>query len=174
MKTRSFFSRGISALLILSVLTIAVTTTQTQMAAAQPQGKGPCPPGFELNRGVCQAEPEYSCQFLLNQGFPPARITLTDDGQCQIRHGYGPDCFTAEDSIGYDIFDDRCETNGQLVEASLPEDLWCRGDDTVQRIDNVWQCVFYEFVPAQPEECDVGTLNDESGLCEIKPGNRSA
>ena len=34
------------------------------------------------------------------------------------------------------------------------------------------ECVFYTFIgPADPE-CNVGTLNTETEMCEVKPGNR--
>src|SRR5215213_7390189 len=126
-----------------AVLSLGITTTTTY---AQ-QGKA-CPEGFQLNKGTCQAEPELTCD---PYGVGPTRIELVD-GECKHLSDYGPDCFEFQDRVIYDIFDDRCETDGQPVEASLPEDLTCRNDDPVIRIDNVWRCAFYEFLPAF-EEC---------------------
>jgi hypothetical protein len=140
-------------------------------AYAQPQQRrGPCPEGFELNRGVCQAEPELSCQYLLDQGYPPIRISSTDDGQqCRIANYALPLC----EQGYYDWWDNQCE-DPVGFESNFPtenQDIYCADGEDPQFVDVDWVCVTYDIVPAQAsEECNVGEFNEDSGMCEVKPG----
>jgi hypothetical protein len=168
----SFVSLSLSALLMVSVLTvIATTTTQVYAQSQQGQGRGPCPEGFELNRGVCQAEPEVSCDFLLEQGFPPIRISQEED-QCRISHYSLPLC----EEGTYDWWHNQCE-DPVGFEANFPtenQNIYCDGDRELQFVDVDWVCVEYTYVPAEVEECEVGTFNEARGMCEVKPGNRGS
>lgn len=50
------------------------------------------------------------------------------------------------------------------------QDIYCQEDRELQFVDVDWVCVYYGYIPAVIEECNVGTLNEESGMCEVKPG----
>jgi hypothetical protein len=145
-------------------------------AYAQPSSSNSraCPEGFSLNRGVCQAEPELSCQYLLDQGYPPIRISSTDDGQqCRIAHYSLPLC---EEGF-YDWWHNQCE-DPVGFDANFPtenQDIYCEDDKDLEFVDVDWVCVTYEIVPAEAsEECDVGEFNEKSGMCETRPGNRNS
>jgi hypothetical protein len=168
----SFVSLSLSALLMVSVLTvIATTTTQVYAQSQQGQGRGPCPEGFELNRGVCQAEPEVSCDFLLEQGFPPIRISKEED-----RWGGSHYSLPLCEEGTYDWWHNQCE-DPVGFEANFPtenQNIYCDGDRELQFVDVDWVCVEYTYVPAEVEECEVGTFNEARGMCEVKPGNRGS
>src|SRR5829696_190651 len=148
-----------------AVLSLGITTTTTY---AQ-QGKA-CPEGFQLNKGTCQAEPELSCD---SYGVPPHRIQLVN-GECERLWNNGPLC--VEPGTYYEIFEDRCEiagTNDPSPNQEMSCDYLEEVGATLQEFEGYWQCIWYETLGPATQECDVGTLNEASGLCEVKPGNRN-
>ena len=155
--------------------TAAIATTTSLEEEQQRRGSSnsrACPEGFSLNRGVCQAEPELSCQYLLDQGYPPIRISSTDDGQqCRIAHYSLPLC---EEGF-YDWWHNQCE-DPVGFDANFPtenQDIYCEDDKDLEFVDVDWVCVTYEIVPAEAsEEC--GEFNEESEMCETRPGNRNS
>lgn len=98
------------------------------------------------------------------------------DGECLVQERITPGCESPTDpQVVYDIFDDRCENNNQPVPDAVitcGEELESRGWE-LQRVDNRWQCVKYSSLGVDPTPtCSIGAFNEESGMCEIKPGNR--
>jgi hypothetical protein len=185
----SVVSLSIGALLVLSVLTLTTTS-----AYAQPQGRGnsqACPVDFTLNRGVCQAEPTpapLDCE----EGYE-----LVDDDTCRTLEPtrfHSAFCPPGSERASYTDpqygFHDRCVLIGSgspPFEDSETVDPTC---DTLYKAPNevvvlenydrpVFRhetiCAFYEVVDPVPQGnpiCDIGTLNEASGMCEVKPGNR--
>jgi hypothetical protein len=74
-------SWSISALLMLSL--IAVTTTTQSAAYAQKQVRefAPCPPGFEINKGMCEKPAVISCHGV---------EVRPEDGRCLVAVGGNP------------------------------------------------------------------------------------
>ena len=153
------------------ILVLAMTTVTTATTSYAQQSRA-CPSGFQLNKRVCQAEPTIpTCE---PYGFRPVTIELTEDGQCKHLVNATPEC--VDPNAYYEIFNDRCEING-TDDPSPNQEMSCDFYEgvgaTLQEFDGYWQCIWYEYLPAF-EECAAGTLNDESGLCEVKPGRRSS
>jgi hypothetical protein len=103
----------------------------------------PCPDGMTLNKGKCVAEPSSVCA----NGSDPV-----NGDQCLIQEVRvlaiidkfaGPTCEPASEIFGFEL--------------QLTEDGYCFGQ---------------QFEPAT-QQCTVGTLNSETGLCQTKPGNRA-
>ena len=143
-------------------------TASTAYAQSQRASAAACPEGFQLNRGVCQAEPTLTCE---PYGYPPHKIRVVD-GQCELIENASPGCVEGY----YDIFTDRCEING-TNDPSPNQEMHCGQYTelgwTLQRFDNRWQCIGYTYLPVF-EQCTTGTLNTETGMCEIKPRKRAA
>lgn len=134
-----------------AVLTSALALTMPTTAAQAQQGKA-CPEGFEINRGVCQAEP-----------------TVTEI----------PAVPCPSSLIGYpvqQIDEDTCRT--VTTDIAVVEDLCTHvSDGIVVVVVQVLRQAYCEFPTQGPqviETCEIGVLNEESGLCEIKPGRGSA
>jgi hypothetical protein len=172
----SFVSLSIGALLMLSF--IAITTTN---AYAQPQGRGnnnsqACPDGFEKNRRVCQAEPELVCDE--DNGFE----LIDDPGRgltCYKMETAEPECVPPFPSSANNYWDNindfRCESgqypNG-VASGILPDCNHLEGQG--------WR---YGFLPGTDtpscvrelfedptQQCDVGSLNEQTEMCEVRPG----
>ena len=104
----------------------------------------PCPDGMTLNKGKCVAEPSSVCA----NGSDPV-----NGDQCLIQEVRvlaiidkitGPTCEPASEIFGFEL---------QLTEDG--------------------NCVGQQFELAT-QQCTVGTLNSETGLCQTKPGNRAS
>ena len=134
-----------TTMIIAATLLVPLTTTTTA-AYAQQQGKA-CPEGFELNKGRCQAAPT-----VLPGECPDSVGTVVtvpeevEEGQCRTAN---TGAFTNP------LFIEACNEVGGVIVQAFPES---------------GHCLFP--VPAGETICETGTLNEESGLCEIKPGNR--
>lgn len=167
------------------VVTAMMITTTTAVYAQQ--GKA-CPPGFELKRGICQAEPTPAplgceegyelvdgdiCRTLeptrFHQAFCPDGSSLGSYTHPEL--GFISSCLLLGSSSPFednDIADPTCDTlfvaENEVVELQNYERPNFR-HETI--------CAFYEVVEPVPQgepTCDIGTLNEESALCEIKPG----
>lgn len=179
----SFVSLSIGALLMLSVMTITMTTTN---AYAQPQGRGnsqACPEGFELNRGVCQAEPELTCE---NFNVSQERVSIDDNGDCILREYTTAVCLNEDGTgiLGIYFPGNDCigSLDGGITNQVIPDaEPECKDPANPNHVINTAElttergtieCVFTTNIGPADVRCDVGTLNEESGLCEVKPGNR--
>jgi hypothetical protein len=147
---------------------------QTQTQTQQKQSKA-CPSGFTLNKGVCQADPTYTCPEVPNQD--TAHVV---GKKCFFTESTSPGCrpTSATDTTQYyyDIFTDLCLIGGTKDPAPPgAAEMYCGQYEalgwTLQRFHNRWQCVHETSVDAVPT-CTVGTLNSDTGKCEVKPGNR--
>ncbi len=79
-----------------------------------------------------------------------------------------------------DIWDNQCEDpvsfDGKF--ATENQEMYCSeegfGGELIQseNTGNRWQCVIYEFEQAA-QVCDVGELNEETGMCEVRPGRNN-
>ena len=176
---------------MLSVLTLATTS-----AYAQPQGRGnsqACPEGFELNRGVCQAEPTPAplgceegyelvdddvCRTLEPTRFHPAFCPPGSENAFYNHPGYGYISLCVLTGSGSPPFEDS-----EITDPTC-ENLFIAPNEVVM-LENYERpvfahetiCAFYEVVDPVPQGdpiCDIGTLNEASGLCEVKPGNRGS
>lgn len=115
-----------------------------QIAAYAQQGKA-CPSGFELNRGVCQAEPTVL------PGECPESVGTVVTVPEGVEEGY---CRTANTgAFTNPLFINACnEVEGVIVQEH-PES---------------GHCLFP--APAGEAICETGALNEANELCEIKPG----
>ena len=135
---------------MLSVLTLAATS-----AYAQPQGRGnsqACPEGFELNRGVCQAAPTVT--------EIPAECPVSRVGGFQVVK-ISEELCVSESSPSSTAFATACQEAGGILQTE--------GVGT-----SMMNCLFRLPPGETVTECEVGILNEELGLCEIKPGNRGS
>jgi len=171
MNNQKLLMSASTTMIIAATLLVPLTTTTTA-AYAQQQGKA-CPPGFQLNKGVCQAEPGLSCDYLYEWNRPD-RVRLTEDGQCEVTVATSPAC--VDPNAYYDIGTDMCEI-AQTNDPAPNQEMHCAQYEevgaTVQDFEGYWQCVWYDYYQPEREDCTVGTLNEESGLCEVKPGRRA-
>jgi hypothetical protein len=175
----SFVSLSTSALLMLRVLTITMTTTN---AYAQPQGRGnsqACPEGFTLNRGVCQAEPEPTCE---NYNVVQERVSVDENGDCILREYTTAVCLNEEGTriLGYYFPGNDCidtstkeiipDAEPECKDPTNPNHAINTADLTTER--GTIECVFTTNIGPADLECDIGTLNEDSEMCEVRPGNR--
>jgi hypothetical protein len=183
-----FFSLSISAVLMLSLAVTMTMTVHTAQAQSSNSNSKACPPGFSLNRGVCQAEPELTCE---NYNIAPewvaaGRLILDENGDCFVKEYTTAVCLNEDETqiIGFYFPNDVCldTSTNQVIPNEEPA---CKSPTqpnhpintatlvTVPNSRPSIQCEFLtELGPADPE-CNVGILNEESGMCEIKPGNRA-
>jgi hypothetical protein len=170
-------SSAIIAAASATTLLLITAMTVTTIAYAQPNTSNSkaCPEGFHIERGTCVGEPTLKCESDI---YPPERISLID-GECLLLDHATAGCISPDgEPVTYDIFDDRCENStGQLAPNAV---LTCGQYEALgwklQRIDNSWQCVGYTSLGIEPTPiCDTPgtTLNEQTGLCEIKPGNNN-
>ena len=165
---------------------ILITTAYAQ----PPQQRGPCPEGFSLNRGVCQAEPELTCDSY-NQ--PPewiaaGRVIVDENGDCFVKEYTTAVCLNDDETqiIGYYFPSDECVGNVDGINQVIPnEEPACKDPTNPNHPINTAtltterggrpsiECVFLTELGPADEKCDNGRLNEDSGMCEVKPGRRS-
>jgi len=127
-----------------AVLSLGITTTPTY---AQQNGKA-CPTGFELNKGQCEAAPTIT--------EIPGVPCPTNLGGIVVIQVNPTLCRSVGTPTGG--FGTTCdEVGGTLIPIG--------GGGSI--------CEFTTQGPQVIESCDVGVLNEASGLCEVKPGNRA-
>jgi hypothetical protein len=159
----------ISALLMLSFL--ATTTTNVY---AQPQSRGnsnsqACPPGFELNRGVCQApviitttEECPSNASISPQGNCYVGIASISNAICPSSHPFQyvgqAGCFNEAGETAPLVY--QCPSYAEF-EVDLSDPLNPRCLQLVDKITNT------------EESCPEGSRRN-GDLCEVRPGNRAA
>lgn len=131
-----------------AITTTMLTTTTTNQVYAQSNnnnGNGPCPPGFEKNRNICQAEPTVipgECPESLGT------VVTVPEG---VEEGY---CRTANTgAFTNPLFINACNEVGGVIVQEHPES---------------GHCLFP--APAGEAICETGALNEANELCEIKPG----
>jgi hypothetical protein len=137
-----------------------------------------CPPGFTLNSGICQAEPSLTCE---NYNVYQPRTNIDENGHCIVTEYTTAVCLNEEGSqiLGYYFPGNDCidTATKQIVPnaepaCSSPNQPWHPiNTATLTTERGTIECVFYTDIGPADQKCDVGTLNKESGLCEIKPGN---
>ena len=70
-----------------------MTTTTTAAYATTPQQSRACPEGYDLNRGVCQAEPTLTCE---NYNVAQERVGIDNDGDCILTEYVGAVCLNED------------------------------------------------------------------------------
>lgn len=125
---------------------LSVSNAYAQPQQQQQNGNRACPEGFELNKGKCQAEPTIlagECPDSLGT----VDVIVDINGYCETAN-----TFTST------LFVNACnEANGVIVDAGTQP--------------GVVHCAFN--VPGETICENGGILNEASGLCQIKPGNRA-
>lgn len=174
--TSNFSFLSLSALLVLSVLTLATITTTTVYAqpSSTPQEKSKaCPEGFEKNRGICQKEPTLTCA---PYGGGYELTEVENFGLiCYDVETAEPRCVDQHGNVGvYDPTDRRCESrvfypNGIATNVS-PDCTYLEG----QGWRYTGEGCLRELREQPIQQCDIGTLNEGSGLCETRPGKNRA
>jgi len=160
------------AITMAAALALAMTTTTTQAYAQQSRA---CPEGFTLNRGVCEApaQSEQVCE-----------TGDLQDGACVEIVNTDPFCpgnfiFNGETDLCELYFTQFPDANGNCREPFVMVDGQCRFTQTAIPDCNTGslnaetnQCESEEVVgqPITVYSCSRGTLNEASGLCEVKPG----
>jgi hypothetical protein len=127
-----------------AALLIALATTSMATTTYAQQSKA-CPEGFELNKGKCQAAPTIipgECPDSLGT----VDVISENNGICTTANTFP--------STG---FINACEEAGGTIEPS----------------EDPGSVLIHCNAPAPDGErvCNTGSLNEQSGLCEIKPGN---
>jgi hypothetical protein len=107
-----------------------------------------CPDGFTLNKGVCQAEPTIvtipgGCPSDIN-GIPVVQVAANE-------------CNSAALVMSQELIDACNSVNGFLFSVNI----------------ELFRCAFPPSEDETTITCDVGTLNELTELCEVKPGNRN-
>jgi len=162
-----FISLSIGALLMLSLMTTMITI-QAYAQSQQGQGRGPCPEGFTLNKGMCEI---------------PVIITTTEE--CPSNASISPqgNCYVGTTSISNAI----CPRTHPFQYVGV-EGCFNEAGETAPL---VYQCPSYtEFEvdlsdPLNPrclqlvdkittteESCPDGSKRN-GDLCEVKPGHRN-
>jgi hypothetical protein len=164
---------AVTTLFLMTTTITAVTQQSVYAQPQQPKGQGACPEGFELNRGVCQAEPTLTCAPY------GAGYELTEVENfgliCYDVETAEPRCVDTTGHVGiYDPVDRRCEStvfypNG-IATNVLPDCTYLEG----QGWRYTGEGCLRELREQPIQQCDIGTLNEGSGLCETRPGNRAA
>jgi hypothetical protein len=150
-----------------------VTSSSTAYAQSQRASAAACPEGFQLSRGVCQAEPTLTC--LEETHSHGAKIKLIDD-QCVRIEYYTPGCPAGE---YFELFTNRCEIGGtDEPSGSEPTCYDPRFPDTANHKlvirDGLYRCEMIASISEPTKSCTVGMLNSATEMCEIKPGRRAA
>jgi hypothetical protein len=159
---------------VLTTATSFITSTTLTEAYAQPaQQSSPCPSGFELNPGVCQAEPTLACD-------EDAGFQLTEHPNlglvCYKAETAEPRCVDVFGNVGgYDPFRGLCLTALGNPSNVNPDCNYLEGQGWrfggLEGM-NTFMCVRELFDEPTPE-CDPGELNEESGLCEVRLGRNN-
>jgi len=178
----------------IAVLGVLFSSILITAAYAQPQQqRGPCPEGFSLNRGVCQAEPEVTPgPATCEEGFElvddmcrtiePTRFHMAfcPTGHSVAfythpEHGFISSCTAIGSHPPFDeseIADPTCDILFKAPNETVVLENYERPVFAHETI-----CAFYEVKEPIHEEgeptCEVGSLNEDSGMCELKPGRRS-
>lgn len=104
-----------------------------------------------------------------------------DDVQCVELHRADleeecpPRTFENQDGTGCEVRENDSPT-GAVIDV-VPKIWVCQGGIIMNPLDSsycIWiipqETTLYDKVPT----CDIGTLNEASGMCEVKPGNRGS
>jgi hypothetical protein len=192
LKSRKYKFTLSSAIIMITAMTLLITATPVAFAQSGGIG-GPgggnagtaCPEGFTLNRGVCQAEPTLTCE---NYNVYQPRTHIDENGHCIVRETTLPVCVYDEETgriiEDYSYFYMSCyvagtEQNIQLTDSEPKCEYSFRpehpiNDSTLEYTERGEAiCVFYTDIGPAAPQCDAGILNTESGMCEVKPGNRN-
>jgi hypothetical protein len=155
----------------------AMTTNQQTALAQQSSNSQACPPGFSLNRGVCQAEPELTCE---NYNVYQPRTNIDENGDCILTEYTTAVCLNEDGTaiLGYYYDTPYCVDNATkqpipnaepaCSSPTQPDHPINRATLTTER--GTIECVYYTNIGPAGLKCDVGTLNEETEMCEIKPG----
>jgi hypothetical protein len=146
-----------------------------------PEAGSVCPEGFTLNRGVCETEPTLTCENY-NIHFDLSRVHMDENGQCIYEQWWAPTCvydpITGRliEDYSYAYMSCRDMATNTLTDTEPKCEYTAEPDhpinDAVLRYTERGEanCVTYEEIgPADPK-CDVGTLNPQTGMCEVRPG----
>jgi hypothetical protein len=160
---------------------LMMTAAPTAYAQSQRASAAACPEGFTLNRGVCQADPTLTCE---NYNVYQPRTNIDENGDCIVTEYTTAVCLNEDGTaiLGYyystqDCIDDATKQPIPNAEpaCSSPTQPWHPiNTATITTERGVIECVFYTNIGPADQKCDIGTLNEETGICEIKPGKRAA
>lgn len=139
----TLFIIGILLLLVTTIATIATTPAYAQSRA--------CPEGYTIQKGKCVGQPiQTETQVCPDKGPNNDRVDLiVINGQEYCTIG------TVSSII----------VNGQPA---------CRNpsNEILNPDGNVSCFVIILMITETTTTCEVGTLNEETGMCELRPGNR--
>ena len=156
------------------MLTVSVHTQHQPAAYAQQQGKA-CPPGFQLNKGVCQAEQPMVCpnNLSVSPSGEKCIVGQSSDAVATCPGGYNLQPVLPPGS-GTDGSNFKCVPNsgeGEYIDWKYG----CReGEELLLNTDpNPTRHFCYVVTDMVPGPCPDGSiLNESNGLCEVKPGRR--
>jgi hypothetical protein len=117
-----------------------------------------CPDGFTYNRDsrLCEDEPTLQCAEGLEE--------TSDGSACILTETQTPRCPSGTHFDG----NTQC-LNDHNNEPSTTSPTCTSEGYTLQTLDGRLQCVKTSIVPATEPTCETGTLNEDTGKCEIKP-----
>jgi hypothetical protein len=149
-----------SALAIVSATTLFLMTTTIitpSIAYAQPETVPPCPEGYELNRGICQAEPRYGCLDENTPVVPGEDLCITGSALGSMIPFSPPTPPCGAISAGGDavyVYPHPYDPNPRVCAIAQPMYNYCPQDDGMSGADSRF-------------------INPETGKCEVKPGRPS-
>jgi hypothetical protein len=165
---------GLFVAAVLLVFGVIIGIGSSLNSASAQQSDRACPEGFSLNRGTCEMEPEITTTLVCPNNLPESPL-----GNC-IEGIASPVSFLCPSTHPYQIVSNPedpekvCSTNifgtGELVER---EYKCIEGQELDTTIENVPRC--FAVIPKVEQEVqepcpDGSTLDEDSGLCETRPG----
>jgi hypothetical protein len=161
-----------SSLLMLSLMTMT-TSVYAQQRQLQQQQSQACPPGFELNRGVCQAEQPLTCPIgFISPSGEKCAVGQSSDAVATCPPGYNLQPVASPPGSGTDGSNYKCVPNSGEGEYIDWEYACQPGEEILMSSDpHPTRHFCYVVEDMVPGPCPTGaTLNEESGMCELKPG----
>jgi hypothetical protein len=156
---------GIGTLLMLSAISVIAATQQSVYAQPQQgQGRGPCPDGYEFNKGICQAEPTIGCGSATPIQYEGADLCIIGTYLSSMIPFPDPDdpCGTAEITDGTVYIYPHPLAPPHVTNtcaAAFAIGQMCPGEVYTIHHDGV-----------NPPTSISTTINPETGMCELKPG----
>jgi hypothetical protein len=171
----------VAAITSAAMMMIPLTTAYAQ-PQSQPQQSKACPEGFTLNRGMCQAEPTLACpegtidvSGLVPEAYGGDDVECVEPSMSALESECPP--LTFETTEGICEVRENNDPFGNVIDTK-PRIWVCQGGTILNPLDNshcIWVVPQETTIVNKVPTCTTtsSTLNEETGLCERRPGNRA-
>jgi hypothetical protein len=167
-----------NVILVTVAITVVVTMVMstplflmtTTAAYAQSSNSRACPDGFAMNRGVC-TKPADETTITSGPTCPDNTWQLTQDLTKCFKNAVVP--------TGYHVFpaDEGVDTDEECQQLSSRTDATYDPNTNTCRFPSFTVTTIYEdSIPGKTTtnySCTQGILNEDSRMCETRPGNRT-